>query len=126
MPPAIPVEFARKVENAGVNHLRSMAEVKRYTVSATDGEMGHISDFIIDDETWQVRYLLAKTGSWLSGKQVLVSPQWIQAIEWADSRVSVDLPIDAIEASPEFDPDLAINREYEARLYNYYGKPVDW
>ena len=123
--PTIPRSVARSVEALGDNHLRSMNVVKTYKLEATDGEIGFIEDLILDDESWRVRYFVACTSAW-KGKDVLVSPQWIESIDWADKRVKVDLPINSIKSSPNFDPAIAINREYEARLYNYYGKPVDW
>ena len=32
----------------------------------------------------------------------------------------------AIRNSPEWDAARAVNREYEERLYDYYGRPVYW
>lgn len=125
-PPTIDDSVAQSIEDQGDNHLRSMKTVETYEVSARDGEIGRIADFVFDDEAWQIRYLTAETGTWLSGRQVLISLQWVNAISWAKSMVDVDLSIEAIKASPAFDPTAAINREYEARLYDYYGKPVDW
>lgn len=124
-PPTVPKNIARSVQAAGDNHLRSMKEVTRYALGATDGDVGFIDDFIFDDDSWFVRYLVVCTSAW-KGKNVIVSPQWIKNINWADGRVEVDLSAKAIKASPHFDPQLPINREYEARLYNFYGKPVDW
>lgn len=126
LPPSVPSSLARSVEAEGENALRSMNEVNGYQLDALEGKIGTVCDFIFDDESWRVRYLVADTGSWLSGRQVLVSTQWIDSVEWADSRVVVNLSVDAIKNSPEFDPSVAVNREYEARLYDYYGKPVDW
>ena len=40
-----------------------------------DGEIGHVEDFIIDDETWAIRYLIIDTRNWWPGKKVLISPQ---------------------------------------------------
>lgn len=124
IPPTVSKSVARSVEASGDNHLRSVNIVKSYRLAAIDGEIGHIDDFIVDDESWRIRYFVACTSAW-RGKDVLVSPQWIEAIAWADERVKVDLSIDSIKSSPHFDPSIAINREYEARLYDYYGKPVD-
>ena len=44
---------------------------------AVDGEIGHIEDFIMDDETWTIRYAVADTGNWSSGKKVLLSTEWV-------------------------------------------------
>ena len=108
------------------SHLRSIKEVKGYHIHAEDGEIGHVDDYIVDDETWSIRYMVVDTRNWLPGKKVLVSPQWIKSIEWAENMVSVHLSIKEIKESPEYDPTEPVNREYEALLYDFYGRPVYW
>ena len=88
--------------------------------------MGHVHDFIIDDETWEVRYLVIDTSNWWPDKKVLVSPDWANRVSWAEGEVSVEMPRQKIKNSPEWNPSAPINREYEARLYDYYGRPVYW
>lgn len=107
-------------------HLRSFNEVKGYHIDANDGEIGHIEDFVVEDKTWIIRYMIVDTRNWLPGRQVLVSPEWITKFDWAKSEVSVDLSQNIIKNSPEFDPKDAVNRDYEAQLYDYYGRPVYW
>lgn len=111
-------------------HLRSTQEVFQYQIHAKDGEIGHVDDFIIEDNTWIIRYLIIDTRKWLhwlpGGKKVLISPQWVRKVDWAESEVIVDLSREQIENSPEFDPSVPVNRDYEVRLYDYYGRPVYW
>jgi hypothetical protein len=106
-------------------HLRSAKEVTGYYIEAEDGDIGHVEDFIIDDDTWEIRYLIVDTKNWWPGKKVLVSPEWIDTVSWSDSRVYVDLTRDAIKSGPEFDPDN-LNRDYEARLHKHYDRPGYW
>jgi sporulation protein YlmC with PRC-barrel domain len=106
-------------------HLRSTRQVTGYQIHATDGEMGHVEDFIVDDEIWAVRFLVVDTGNWLSGKKVLLSSQWIKRVEWADSSVYFDLTKESVRNSPEFDPSKPVDRDYEAYLYDHYGRPID-
>ena len=107
-------------------HLRSTREVTGYHIQAIDDEIGHVEDFIADDENWIIRYLVVDTRNWLPGKSVIVSPTWVQEVNWIERQVHVDLHRQTIEASPEFDPSKPINREYEVRLYDYYGRPRYW
>jgi sporulation protein YlmC with PRC-barrel domain len=107
-------------------HLRSAKEITGYHVRGKDGEVGHIADFIVDDETWAIRYLVVDTSNWWIGRKVLVAPHWAQEISWTKRMVYVNLTIDVIKTSPEWDPSATINREYEERLYDYYGRPVYW
>jgi hypothetical protein len=107
-------------------HLRSVKEVTGYHIQATDGEIGHVEGFIIDDETWEIRYMIVDTRNWLPGRKVLVSPTWITSLSWSDRKVIVDLSREVIKESPKFDPSAPVNREYEERLYDYYGRPRYW
>jgi sporulation protein YlmC with PRC-barrel domain len=106
-------------------HLRSAREVMGYYIEATDGDIGHVEDFVLDDETWEIRYMVIDTKNWWPGKKVLVSPEWIDRVSWSDSRVYVDLSREAIKSGPEFDPDR-LNRDYEERLYKHYDRPGYW
>ena len=106
-------------------HLRSANEVTEYHIEATDGDIGHVEDFIIDEETWEIRYMVVDTQNWWPGKQVLVAPQWIGRVSWSDSKVYVDLSRETIKNGPEYHPE-ALHRKYEETLYDYYKRPKYW
>jgi len=107
------------------SHLRSMKQVSDYTIEATDGAVGHVDDFIIDDEPWVIRYMVIDTGNWWPGKKVIVAPAWIAHVDWKNSRVYTNLSREAIKSSPEFDSDN-LDRTYEAELYKHYGQQNYW
>jgi hypothetical protein len=113
-------------EHPEESHLRSVKEVKGYHIRATDGEIGHVEDFIVDDADWVLRYMVVDTRNWLPGRKVLVTPLWIESIEWAERQVQVDLTKEGVKESPEYDPAQPVNREYEVQLYDYYGRPHYW
>ena len=96
-----------------------------YHIEATDGEVGHVEDFIIDDETWEIRYIVVDTRNWLPGKKVLIAPRWIDRVSWNDSKVYVSLSREAIKHAPEYHPDT-LNREYERKLHDHYNRPKYW
>ncbi len=104
-------------------HLRSTKHVTGYHIHASDGEIGHVEDFIIDGESWMIRFLVVDTRNWLPGKKILLSPHWINRVEWADTSVHFDLTRESIKNSPEFDPLKTGYREYEAYLCDHYGRP---
>jgi len=110
----------------GDSHLRSTNEVTGYHIEATDGEIGHVEDFIVEDETWAIRYMLVDTRNWWPGKKVLVSPQWIKRVSWTDSKVYIDLSQEAVRNSPEYDESALVSRQYESSLYDHYGRPRYW
>jgi hypothetical protein len=107
-------------------HLRSAAEVRGYHIQGSDQAIGHVEDFIVDDGSWEIRYLVIDTNNWWFGKKVLVAPNWISRISWGERKVHVDLSRETIKNSPEWNASAAVNREYESRLYDYYGRPVYW
>jgi len=107
-------------------HLRSTDAVTRHHIQATDGEIGHVADFIIDDETWAIRYLVVDTRNWWPGKKVLVSPQWIERVSWSEMKVFVKLSREAIKASPEYTDDALVTRDYESGLFRHYGSDGYW
>lgn len=107
-------------------HLRSTDEVSGYHLQASDGEIGHVADFIIDDETWAIRYLVIDTRNWWPGKEVLVSPDWIKRVSWTDRKVFIDLTRDAIRAAPTYKNDEPISRSYENSLFQHYGSNGYW
>lgn len=110
----------------GDPNLHSTREVLGYHVHAIDGRVGHIDDFIADDEAWMIRYLAIDTRNWLPGRKVLVAPEWARAVNWAKAEVVIDLTRVTIRHCPEFDPSQPVNREYEERLFDYYGRPAYW
>ncbi len=119
-------ERIHEEEPVGDPHLRSVKEVSGYIVQALDGKIGHIEDFIMEDATWVIRYLVIDTRNWLPGRKVLVAPEWIDDIIWDNAQVVVGLPRESIQNSPEYDPASPVNRRYEERLYDFYGRPKYW
>jgi hypothetical protein len=117
---------ARAGKESPDSHLRSTDEVTGYHIEASDGEIGHVEDFLVDDETWAIRYLEVDTRNWWPGKKVLVSPQWIDNVSWPDSKVYVDLSRETIKNGPEYIESIPVTREFEKRLYDHYGRPAYW
>jgi sporulation protein YlmC with PRC-barrel domain len=113
-------------ENAWDPHLRSTQDVSGHHIQATDGYIGHVEDFIIDDETWAIRYLIVATQNWWPGKKVLVSPQWIERVSWRESTVFVNLTRDAIRQSPEYTEESLLTRDYETGLHRHYDRQAYW
>ena len=108
-------------------HLRSTQDVSDHHIQAVDGEIGHVEDFIIDDEnTWAIRYLIIDTRNWWPGKKVLVSPHWIERISWRESKVFVNLSRETIKRSPEYTEKSLMTRDYENRLHRHYNRKGYW
>jgi hypothetical protein len=105
------------------SHLRSMREILGYAFVASDGKIGHIEDFVVQDADWVFRMVVIDTRDWLPGKKVAFSPQWIERLDWGGKMAQTQLTQERIRNAPEFDPNEPANETVEVRLYDYYGRP---
>lgn len=128
MGPGLPVvgEAAKNDQPPkGDPHLRSFREINGYHMHATDGEIGHVEDLIVDDDGWTIRSLVVDTKNWWPGKKVLVPPEWVESITVEPHRGTIYLNVsrDIVRNSPEYDPAAPVNVQYEERAYDFYGRP---
>jgi hypothetical protein len=107
-------------------HLRSTKDAIGHSIQALDGEIGHIEDFVVDDETWVIRYLVVDTKNWWPGKRVLIATDWINRISWEQSTIFLDLTRDKIREAPEYTKDSLISREYEENVHRHYNRAGYW
>jgi hypothetical protein len=120
------ISESTQVEKTWDPHLCSTLDVSGHFIQAADGEIGHVEDFIIDDETWAIRYLIIDTRNWWPGKKVLVSTQWIERVSWSDSKVFVNLTRETIKQSPEYTEESLLTRDYETGLHDHYNRQGYW
>ena len=106
--------------------LLNTKEIYGHKLAATDGDIGHIRDFYFDDKSWVVRYLVADTGSWLTGRLVLISPHAFGDFDRAEKTLSVHLTKKRIEGCPSIEMHRPVSRQYEIDYYRYYGWPAYW
>jgi hypothetical protein len=136
-PPGLGARVATEPETAGAKpgaaaaragdpYLRSVKDSRGHALAATDGDIGHVEDFLIDEHGWRIRYLMVDTGRWLPGRKVLISPHWIRDIEWVNRHIRVDLTRAQVRGSPEYDPTKPIDRAYEDELHGHYGREGYW
>jgi hypothetical protein len=108
--------------NHGDAHLRSTKEVTGYGIVASDGRLGHVDDFIVDDKAWKIRYLAVNTHDWWPGKKVLLPPGWIGRVNWPDHVVTVEATRDQFRNAPEWNPGDPIDSTFEDKLSKYYDR----
>ena len=133
LPPAVPMppdmsagQKALRPSEENDVRLRSVNETAAYHVKAIDGAIGHVEDFLIDDETWAIRYLVVDTSKRWMGRRVVVSIDWISSVSESDRVVAVGLTRKVIEECPEYDPDRPIEPAYAARWSRHYERPPYW
>ena len=83
-------------------HLRSALAVSGYHIQTSDGTIGHVTDFMIDDKSWAIRHLVVETGNWFSGKEIVISPKHIERISYEESKVFVNMTKEAIAGAAEY------------------------
>jgi len=118
---------ARAAHIASSGKLQSAAHVKGYVIHATDGTLGHVSDFLFDDETWAIRHLVVETrNGWPRGKNVLIGVHWIRKIDWGNQCVHVKITLAQVKSSPKYDVSSPVHRDYEVRLHSAYDRTGHW
>jgi hypothetical protein len=109
-------------------HLRSAVAVHGYHIRTTDGLIGGVSDYLVDDHGWVIRDLVVKTGSWLFGKQILIPTGLVRRIDYEDASVMVNLTKEAIEQSPAYPASgsvaLDVSEPVEDTTANPRSKPI--
>ncbi len=105
----------------GDPHLRSTDEVTGYHLRARDGEIGHVEDFLYDDQDWSIRFLVAGTRNWRPGKEVLVPPAWIGDLHWEDRTLDLAVTREEIRMAPEYGSARPLTAEYAAELERYFA-----
>ncbi len=130
LPPILEVsaeeDMDKEIEKPKIEtHLRSTHELKGYTIHATDGEIGEVSDFIFDEDAWNITFVVVKTGSLFSKKKVLLSPAWIKDVKWNMQEVIVNVTVDKVENSPEYDSSKPLETDYAKKLHNHYSVDKD-
>jgi hypothetical protein len=111
----------------GDSHLRSSASIVGYDIQASDGAIGQVHDYVFDDESWVLRYLVVDTRKWWpGGAKVLVGMNWVSRIDWAMQQVQVQITRAQLKSSPVFEDVASIHREYEMRLHDNVKRPGYW
>ena len=118
--------LARDFKPAEV-HLRSSNEVTDYDIQASDGSIGSVSDFVLDDSNWAIRYLVVDTSAWWqSGHRVLIGMKWADRVDFPSRQVHVKLTRAQVKASPKYEDVASIHRDYEERLHKNYERVGYW
>ena len=106
--------------------LQSIKQLHGNKLGASDGDIGQVKDFYFDDQNWAVRYLVADTGSWLPGRQVLLSPHAIGSLHHDGKVLRVKLTRKKIEGSPAIESHKPVSRQHEEEYHRYFGWPAYW
>jgi hypothetical protein len=102
-------------------HLRSISAVTGYHIHATDGEIGHLEDFIIDDVAWRIRYGIVDTRNWWPGMKILISPYSVRKVDCTGRLIHLDVTRQKVKDGPKYDPAMTLDGAYDETFLTYYG-----
>ena len=103
-------------------HLRSIEAVTGYHIHASDGEIGHVEDFLVEDADWSIHYLVVDTKNWWPGKKVLIAPRFAREVVWADKLVNLDVDRQKVKDSPPYDVSTTVDGAYEKHFHSHYDE----
>jgi hypothetical protein len=106
--------------------LNSLTKLKEYSISATDGVIGRISDLYFDNAEWTVRYVVVETGDRFSSRKVLILPNSIKSLDAEQRVLTVSVSRAEVLASPVIDTNRPVSRQHEIRLLAHYRYPRYW
>ncbi len=112
--------------DTGDAHLRSTRAIHGYDVHGRDGGVGHVSDFLVDERDWAIRYVVVDSHRFWAHKYVLLSSDWAGAIRWEGKVVELDVDTRAVREAPEYDPSRPLDRAMEERIFAHFGRPRYW
>ena len=106
--------------------LQVISPLKGFAIEASDGRIGTVVDFLFDDASWKVRWLVIDCGTWLTGRKVLIHPSAISRQDLEQREFVVALTKAQVEGSPELVEDQPVSQQMENQLYTYYGWDPLW
>lgn len=102
-------------------HLRSIAAISGYDIHATDGNIGHVEDVLVDDADWSIRYIKVATRNWWPEEGVLISPRSIEGIDWVDGLIDINVNRQKVKDAPPYQPAITVDGAYDESLRRHYG-----
>jgi sporulation protein YlmC with PRC-barrel domain len=102
-------------------HLRSVKAVSGYHIHASDGAIGHVEDFMVEEADWSIHFLVVDTRNWWPGRKVLISPRSARNIDWVTMQVELGIDRQRVKDGPAYDPTMTVDRAYERHFHSYYG-----
>src|SRR5271165_1802807 len=106
--------------------LRSRNDLENYAIHASDGNIGHVKDFMFDDKAWVIRYFVVDAGTWMDSRKVLISPIGVGAPNWGEKTIPVAITKVQVKNSPVYDEHKPITQQHEVEYLGYYNYPYYW
>ncbi|MHB1215954.1 MAG: PRC-barrel domain-containing protein [Thiobacillus sp.] len=105
---------------------RRLDDLRGYALFARDGEIGRIDRVYFDDRQWAVRYFVVHTGGWLFGRDVLIAPRSVVAVDEDSKRIELDLSREQVEKAPPIGRERPVSQHYEDEYHRHFGWQPYW
>lgn len=102
-------------------HFRSLVVMQQAAVEATDDEVGHAEDFLVDPADWQIKYLVVRTSDWWSGEKILISSHAIIGIDYTRNILKLDVTRQSVKDGVRFSPEQTVDGAFDESFETYYG-----
>ena len=96
------------------------------SVTATDGETGVVRNFLFDDQSWTVRYLVVDVSNWLKRQPVVLAIAAVERPDWGRKTFDVRLTKDQMRNSPDVDTEKPVSRQQEIAMKEHFGWAAYW
>jgi len=106
--------------------LRPISLLRGYAINARNDPLGAVEDFLFDDRSWKLRWLVAETFTWLRERKILLHLSAVGQIDRGLHLIKVGLARTQVENSPAFERSLPVSRQMERQLYSYYNWDPTW
>lgn len=94
-------------------HLHSCTDLLNYMIKGSDGNIGLLSDILIDDSVWKIRFVVGIIKSLSEKYEKLIENKLIDTIDNSNLLIKVSLDSKHIIKNPNFDTSKHVDRSYE-------------
>jgi hypothetical protein len=110
---------------AAASGIRTASSFRGRHLVARDGEIGHVDNCLVEDESWTTQYLLIDTSNWIGGRHVLVPTAAVRELETVDRELGIDLTMERIRSAPQYDARQPLDTVLEGRIRAHYSSAVE-
>src|SRR5271154_1971855 len=99
--------------------LHDLKDLMGSSVIATNGEMGIIRNFLLDDRSWEIHYVVVHVGTWHKRRDVVLPIAAVEQPDWAKRIFHARLTKEQVRNSPDVDSEKPVSRQQEIAMQEY-------
>ncbi len=95
-------------------------------VVATDGEIGKVTDFLFNDQSWTIGYLVVDVRRRLIRRDVVLTVAAVKEPDWSKKVFQLQLTREQVRDSPVVDSVEPVSRQQRIAMEEYFGRFACW